>query len=121
MRGIASGRRELSALDGPHASRRQRTPHHSAGALQAFDYRSDRRPGLCLRCSRLPRSQGEPAHWADGYDAHTGKHTVGGWGPVPRVRFAGNLVLAITVLGLVISGKIEPAIAFMLGTTLALL
>ncbi len=41
--------------------------------------------------------------------------------PVARVRVAGNLVLAVAVLGLVISGKVEPAIAFMLGTTLALL
>jgi citrate-Mg2+:H+ or citrate-Ca2+:H+ symporter, CitMHS family len=41
--------------------------------------------------------------------------------PVARLRFGGNLVLAVAVLGLVISGKIEPAIAFMLGTTLALL
>ncbi len=42
-------------------------------------------------------------------------------GAIARVRFAGNLVLAVAVLGLVISGKVEPAIAFMLGTTLALL
>ncbi len=38
-----------------------------------------------------------------------------------RVRLAFNLILAAAVLGLVISGKVEPAIAFMLGTTLALL
>lgn len=37
------------------------------------------------------------------------------------VRFVVNLALAVAVLGLVISGKIDPAIAFMLGATLALL
>ena len=41
--------------------------------------------------------------------------------PGSRVRLACNLILAVAVLGLVISGKVEPAIAFMLGTTLALL
>lgn len=41
--------------------------------------------------------------------------------PASRFHFAANLVLAVTVLGLVISGKVEPAISFMLGTTLALL
>ncbi len=41
--------------------------------------------------------------------------------PGSRVRLACNLILAAAVLGLVISGKVEPAIAFMLGTTLALL
>jgi citrate-Mg2+:H+ or citrate-Ca2+:H+ symporter, CitMHS family len=41
--------------------------------------------------------------------------------PIARMRFAANLMLAAAVLGLVISGKIEPALCFMLGTTLALL
>lgn len=41
--------------------------------------------------------------------------------PASRLRFVANLMLAVTVLGLVISGKVEPAISFMLGTTLALL
>jgi CitMHS family citrate-Mg2+:H+ or citrate-Ca2+:H+ symporter len=41
--------------------------------------------------------------------------------PGSRVRLACNLILAVAVLSLVISGKVEPAIAFMLGTTLALL
>jgi len=40
---------------------------------------------------------------------------------MPCVRFAGNVILAFSVLGLVISGKVEPALCFMLGTTLALL
>lgn len=36
-------------------------------------------------------------------------------------RLLANLVLALAVLGVVISGKVEPALSFMLGTTLALL
>ncbi len=40
---------------------------------------------------------------------------------VSRIRFVANLILAIGVLGLVISGKGEPAISFMLGTAVALL
>jgi citrate-Mg2+:H+ or citrate-Ca2+:H+ symporter, CitMHS family len=40
---------------------------------------------------------------------------------VSRLRLATNVVVAIAVLGLVISGKVEPAISFMLGTTIALL
>lgn len=38
-----------------------------------------------------------------------------------RWRLLANLVLAFAVLGVVISGKVEPALCFMLGTTLALL
>ncbi len=38
-----------------------------------------------------------------------------------RWRFLANLVLALAVLGVVISGSVEPALCFMLGTTLALL
>lgn len=38
-----------------------------------------------------------------------------------RRRLLANLLLALTVLGVVISGRVEPAICFMLGTTLALL
>jgi len=38
-----------------------------------------------------------------------------------RTRLIANLLLALTVLGVVISGKVEPALCFMLGTTLALL
>ncbi|MFP5236346.1 MAG: CitMHS family transporter [Acidobacteriota bacterium] len=41
--------------------------------------------------------------------------------PISKVRFSGNLLLALAVLGSVISGKLEPAIAFMLGTAVALL
>ncbi len=41
--------------------------------------------------------------------------------PGARWRPYGNLVLALLVLGVAISGKVEPALAFMLGTTLALL
>lgn len=41
--------------------------------------------------------------------------------PLSRARFAMNLILALFVLGLVISGKVEPALSFMLGTTLILL
>ncbi len=41
--------------------------------------------------------------------------------PASRLRYLANLMLAVTVLGLVISGKVEPAISFMLGTTIALL
>ena len=44
MRGIAGGRRELSAMDGTHNSRRQRTPHHSHSVVQASDSCSDRGP-----------------------------------------------------------------------------
>jgi citrate-Mg2+:H+ or citrate-Ca2+:H+ symporter, CitMHS family len=40
---------------------------------------------------------------------------------ISRVRFIGNALLALAVLALVISGKLEPAIAFMLGTAVALL
>jgi len=38
-----------------------------------------------------------------------------------RRRLLANLLLALAVLGIVISGKVEPALCFMLGTTLALL
>ena len=38
-----------------------------------------------------------------------------------RWRLLANLLLALAVLGIVISGKVEPALCFMLGTTLALL
>ena len=38
-----------------------------------------------------------------------------------RPRLLANLVLALTVLGVVISGRVEPALCFMLGTSLALL
>lgn len=41
--------------------------------------------------------------------------------PLSRLRLTVNVMLAVLVLGLVISGKVEPAISFMLGTTLALL
>ena len=41
--------------------------------------------------------------------------------PASRLRFLANLMLAIAVLALVISGRVEPSISFMLGTTLALL
>ena len=44
--------------------------------------------------------------------------------PVHRMaslRLWANLLLVLVVLGLVISGKLEPALCFMLGTTLALL
>jgi CitMHS family citrate-Mg2+:H+ or citrate-Ca2+:H+ symporter len=41
--------------------------------------------------------------------------------PISKMRFMGNALLALAVLGLVISGKLEPAIAFMLGTAVALL
>lgn len=40
---------------------------------------------------------------------------------ISRPRFLGNAFLALAVLALVISGKLEPAIAFMLGTAAALL
>lgn len=39
----------------------------------------------------------------------------------PQHRLPANLILAVAVLGLVISGKVEPALLFMLGTTIALL
>lgn len=41
--------------------------------------------------------------------------------PISKMRFIANAVLALAVLGFVISGKLEPAIAFMLGTAVALL
>lgn len=41
--------------------------------------------------------------------------------PKSRIRLVINLMLALAVLGLVISGKLEPALCFMLGTALALL
>lgn len=41
--------------------------------------------------------------------------------PSSRTHFVGNAVLALAVLALVISGKVAPALCFMLGTTLALL
>lgn len=41
--------------------------------------------------------------------------------PISKMRFIGNALLALAVLGFVISGKLEPAIAFMLGTVVALL
>lgn len=41
--------------------------------------------------------------------------------PISKMRFIGNALLALAVLGFVIGGKVEPAIAFMLGTAVALL
>jgi CitMHS family citrate-Mg2+:H+ or citrate-Ca2+:H+ symporter len=41
--------------------------------------------------------------------------------PLGHARLVANVVLALAVLAFVISGKIEPALLFMLGTTLALL
>ena len=41
--------------------------------------------------------------------------------PISRIRFTANLLLALVVLGAVISGKLQPALAFMLGTAVALL
>lgn len=38
-----------------------------------------------------------------------------------RMRFTANLLLALAVLGVVIAGKVEPALCFMMGTALALL
>jgi CitMHS family citrate-Mg2+:H+ or citrate-Ca2+:H+ symporter len=40
---------------------------------------------------------------------------------ISRRRLFANLLLALIVLGVVISGRVEPALCFMLGTTLALL
>ncbi len=40
---------------------------------------------------------------------------------LPRARLLANLLLALTVLGVIISGKVEPAFCFMFGTSLALL
>lgn len=37
-----------------------------------------------------------------------------------KTRFVANVILAVAVLGVVISGKVEPALCFMLGTSLAL-
>jgi CitMHS family citrate-Mg2+:H+ or citrate-Ca2+:H+ symporter len=37
------------------------------------------------------------------------------------VRFWANVILTVAVLGLVLSGKVEPAVCFMLGTVLALI
>ena len=70
MRGIAGGRRELSAMDGTHNSRCQRTPHHSHSVVQASDSCSDRGPGLCFRCCRVSRAQREQAHWTDEFKVH---------------------------------------------------
>ncbi len=41
--------------------------------------------------------------------------------PISKMRFIANALLALVVLGFVISGKLEPALAFMLGTAVALL
>jgi CitMHS family citrate-Mg2+:H+ or citrate-Ca2+:H+ symporter len=41
--------------------------------------------------------------------------------PQGHIRLLANMILALAVLALVISGKIDPALLFMLGTTLALL
>ena len=121
MRGIAGGRRELSAWTGPTiraASALHTTPIalfkplipvQIVGLVYVFAVavylgrKESRRIGQT-------NSKFMPASTTPTIAA-----------PVSRVRLACNLVLALAVLGLVISGKVEPAIAFMLGTTLALL